>query len=250
MLNDFGIEGVYVVHALKGYEHHELRVKELFMKHHIPFEFVTDGDPSHFKPQLLNTYFTKDINLSTGVLSCTLNHIFAYEKIVKNKNRYALVFENDPFFLGDFFDQITRIAREVNERGLKGFIISLENTCLRYPSFHDTRKGEYLYQASAGRAAGAYMIDYQAAEDILNDLKENKCHTVIDWWHNSMIDRGVVKMFWAHPPLVEQGSHNGLLNSTISSKQKSILRQGQWKAQKIYKMYLHRLFREKRIISD
>jgi glycosyl transferase family 25 len=63
-----------------------------------------------------------------------------------------------------------------------------------------------------------------------------------------MIDRGVVKMFWAHPPLVEQGSHNGLLNSTISSKQKSLLRQGQWKAQKIYKMYFRRLFREKRIM--
>jgi len=245
MLSEFGIEGIYIIHAKKGYELHEKRIKGLFGELGLSFEFVTEGDPDSFSKLKLENYFVPDIKLGSGTLSCTLNHIFAYERIVKNKNRYALVFENDPFFLGDFLKDIKDIALEVQADGLKGFIISLENTCLRFPSMWQTKKNQKIYPALTGRAAGAYLIDYEGASRIVENLKQDKCHTVIDWWHNSLIERRVIKMFWAHPPLVEQGSHNGLLSSTISSKPKSLSRRVQWLVQKSYKMSFRRLFNEK-----
>ncbi len=98
--------------------------------------------------------------------------------------------------------------------------------------------------------AGAYIIDLKGAEQILNDLEQNKCHIAIDWWHNSMIKRGVVKMYWAHPAFVEQGSHNGHLSATISSKPGNTKRKISWFLQKNYKLYFRRLFAEKRIIID
>jgi glycosyl transferase family 25 len=249
ILKNIGIEGIYIVHAKNGYELHEQRINQLFGKLQLSHEFVTDGDPSHFSTELLDNYFSHDIKLKQGILSCTLNHIYSYERIVKNQNKYALVFENDPFFLGNFVNDITRIVNEAESRQLKNFIISLENTCMKFPSYWDTEKGKYLYEANAGRAAGAYLIDFEAAKNIIDDLKTNKCHTVIDWWHNSLIERNVIRMFWAHPPLVEQGSHNGQLNSTISSKSKSYTRRIRWNLQKVYKYYIKRLFKEKRIIS-
>jgi len=244
MLKDIGIEGIYIVHAKKGYEIHEERINEIFGKLNLDYEFVTDGDISNFNKELLQKYFCDEIEskLSKGVLSCTLNHILSYEKMVKNHNKYALIFENDPFFLGDFLKNIKRVADEANDLE-PGFIISLENTTLKFPDFRKVKKGKYLYEASFGRAAGAYLIDLKAAKDILENLKTQKCCQVIDWWHNTLTDHKILKMYWAHPAFVEQGSHNGMLSSTISSKNKSYGRRLRWKAQKFYKMYIYRWFR-------
>ena len=244
MLKDFGIEGIYIVHAKKGYEIHEERINEIFGKLNLEYEFVTEGDISNFNEELLQKYFCREIEskLSKGVLSCTLNHIFSYEKIVSNNNKYALVFENDPFFLGDFLKNIKRVAIEANTLE-PGFIISLENTTLKFPDFRKVKKGKYLYEAPFGRAAGAYLIDLKAAKDILENVKNEKCCQVIDWWHNTLIDKRIIKMYWAHPAFVEQGSHNGKLSSTISSKNKSRGRRWRWKAQKFYKMYIYRWFK-------
>lgn len=244
MLKEVGIEGIYIVHALQGYEVHEERLNEIFGKMNLDYEFVTDGDVSHFTPALLEKYFCPEIDtkLSKGIISCTLNHILSYEKMVANNNKYALVFENDPFFLGDFLKKITRVAKEADTLP-PGFIISLENTTLRFPDFRKVKKGKYLYDAEYGRAAGAYLIDLKAAKDILAHLKTHKCCQVIDWWHNTLIKEKVVKMYWAHPAFVEQGSHNGLMSSTISSKNKSYGRRLRWNAQKFYKMYIYRWFK-------
>lgn len=245
MLKNLKIEGVYIVHALQGYEIHEQRLNEIFSKMNVDHEFVTDGDISHFTPQLLAKYFCSGIQgkLSKGIISCTLNHILSYEKIVQRKNKYAVVFENDPFFLGDFLQNIKKVANEADTLP-PGFLISLENTTLRFPNFRKVKKGKYLYDAERGRAAGAYLIDLKAAKDILEHLKTNKCCQVIDWWHNTLIKEKVVKMYWAHPAFVEQGSHNGRMSSTISSKNKSYGRRLRWKAQKFYKMYISRWFRK------
>nr|WP_294894720.1 glycosyltransferase family 25 protein [uncultured Pedobacter sp.] len=238
------IDGIYIVHAKKGYEIHEERLNKIFDDFQLDIEFVTDGDPTLFSEELLAKYFCSDIQskLSPGVLSCTLNHIFCYERIVKNKNRYAIVFENDPFFIGDFKVEVQKIVREATMLK-EGFIISLENTILEFPSYKSIEKDKLLYAADHGRCAGAYIIDFKAAEDILNDLKSNKCCQVIDWWHNTLINNKVVKMYWAHPPIVEQGSHNGMMSSTISSKNKNQIRRLRWLLQKFYKSKIYHRFK-------
>jgi len=139
VIDELTTNGIYIMHALKGYEYHEKRIAELFHKHKLGYELVTDGDPIHFTPELIEKYFVKDIGatLSKGVLSCTLNHILSYEKIVARKNKYAVVFENDPFFLGDFRKQLENMLPEIDKLE-KGFIVSLENSTLRFPSYWQT----------------------------------------------------------------------------------------------------------------
>jgi glycosyl transferase family 25 len=244
MVEQFGIEGIYIIHAKKGYEMHEARINTLFGQIGLKHEFVTDGDPSCFTEDLLGNYFSSDIRdrLGDGILSCTLNHILSYEKMVQNGDKYALVFENDPFFLGDFVEKIGRITKEADT--LKpGFIISLENTTLEFPPRKTVRKGKLLYKADHGRCAGGYLIDLEGARLILEDLNTRKSKQVIDWWHNTLIDNGVISMYWAHPPIMEQGSHNGTMSSTISTKSSNTKRKLAWRAQKFYKTYILRMFK-------
>ena len=236
---------IYIIHALKGYEGHQARLQEILPFTGIDFTFVTDGDPALWTEVLIDKYFDKHIKstLRTGVLSCTLNHILSYEKMLEAGLEYGLFFENDPFFLGGiegFRPKVDSLLLEAEELE-PGFIISLENTTLRFPKRSRLKKGQKLYAATQGRAAGAYIVDRVGIERMLADLKSKPCDTVIDWWHNDMIDRGVIKMYWAHPVLTEQGSHNGKLNAGISSKNASVFRQLKWKVQKAYKQLLHRI---------
>jgi glycosyl transferase family 25 len=182
-----------------------------------------------------------------GVISCTLNHFLIYEKIVENNYRYTLIFEDDVLFLGNFQKKMDRISRELNNLK-KGFIVSIENTTLRFPSFWETRKNVFLYEALRGRATCGYIVDYEGAYQMLTDLKSNKCPTQIDAWHNLLAKRNVIKIYWAHPPLVEQGSLNGKFHGPVSSKQQSLIRRFRWVIQKTFKITVSRLFRQKYIL--
>ena len=240
-----GIEGIYVVHGLEGYEEREKLLLRLLRDHfNMDFKFVTESTDAYVNQNWIEQYFTYNIKeiLSSGAMFCTLVHILCYEKIVADNNKYAIIFENDVCFLGDFKTKIKSVVEESDSLN-EGFIISLENSTLRFPSWRKIKKGKLLYEASTGRCAGAYMIDQKGAQKILNDLKTNKCKEVIDWWHNDLINRKIIKMYWAHPPLTEQGSFNGKLPSSISIRSKGSIRTFRWNFQKFYKMYLLRWFR-------
>ena len=49
-------QGVMVIHALKGYEDHEKRIIELFDQMGMSYEFVTDGEPIHFRQEVFEKY--------------------------------------------------------------------------------------------------------------------------------------------------------------------------------------------------
>ena len=238
-------EGVYVIHVKKGYELHEQRINHIFKSVDLNHTFITDGDPTLFTDELLSTYFIPDIKekLGTGIISCTLNHFFAYELLIKEQLAFAVVFENDPFFLPHFSRNLYQFLHERLSLS-PGHIISLENSTLRFPSYFQKKNGKTLYKARSGRMAGAYIIDHFAASKILEYTKKMKCNNVIDWWHNHLIHHGIVDMYWAHPPIVEQGSHNGKMQGTISTKSKSVFRLFSWELQKFYKSIIGRLFEQ------
>jgi len=238
------VDAIYVVHGLKGYDVQEKHVNYwLGEKYKLPFEFITDGDASLWTDEQLTYYFENNIRekLTKGALSCTLNHFLCYERMVKNKDKYALIFEDDPFFLGNFVEKFNRMVPEIATLA-PCFMVSLENTTLKFPSFRQTKKGKYLYDAFEGRCACAYLIDQAAANAMLNELKKQKCNIIIDHWHNKIIRQNLIKMYWAHPPLVEQGSHNGKMNSTLSFRPGGYIAQIRWLCKKVYKTYFLRIF--------
>jgi glycosyl transferase family 25 len=240
MLNKFGIDEVFVIHARHGSEQRERWVKELFKQYDIPFQFISEEDSVLPLEELSTNYFPPNIRetLSKGVVLCTLSHFVCYEKIVKQQNALTLIFEDDPCFLKDFHKRLERVTTEAKNLK-KGFIISLERTTLQFPSWKKIRKGQYLYEAQKSRCAGAYLVDLNAASMMLESLKKEKCLKAIDIWHNIILQKGTINMYWSHPPLVEQASHNGKLHSQIQQSRSRF----QWLVQKFYKMYILRWFR-------
>ncbi|MCL2328358.1 MAG: glycosyltransferase family 25 protein [Bacteroidetes bacterium] len=239
------VDAIYVVHGRTGYEEQEKHINYwLKEKFNLPFEFVSDGDVTLWAEKDLGTYFENDIfsKLTKGQTSCALNHILCYERMVQNNNSYALILEDDAFFCSNFVEKFNRMIPEMKSL-VPSFMISLENTTLRFPPIWHTKKGKYLYEAVDGRCACAYVIDKEAAQRMLAELKTNKCAIPVDWWHNEVFKKNLVRSYWAHPTLVEQGSHNGKMNSTLENRRKNFTMHLKWLMKKSYKMYILRLLR-------
>jgi len=251
MLKELGIDKVYVVHALNGYEFHEKHMKNVLSENNIEFEFVSDGDPSFFDKIGLENYFKQEFidNTAKGSISLTLNHIFCLRKIVESNARNAIIFEDDIFLHPQFHKRLKNVMLEA--KGLNpSFFLSLENTTLKFPSYWQKKKGKCLYHAKKGRCTGAYIVDNACAKAILKDLEKEKCDLICDIWYDKLSAKGVFKIYWAFPTLAEQGSHNGLLSSIISMNRKSLGRRINWLFQKSYKLCVRRFFNHKYIIEN
>jgi len=204
--------------------------------------FITDGDIAHFNEELLSQYFISDINnkIKRGAVSCALNHLLCYKKIALGNHEVAVVLEDDFFLLRDFKGLLNKIVQESKSLS-RGFLISLENSSLRFPGFWETKRGKHLYLASQQRCTGGYIIDRTGAQSCLSFTLKHKADREIDLWHEYLVSKNVVQLYWAHPPIIEQGSHNGLMESVIDGKRKSYKRV-RWLAQKFFKQYVRRFF--------
>ena len=130
MINETGVEGIYVVHGISGYESREIMLDNVLHKQFgLPYELVTESRDTLENEALIRKYFKADILkvLNKGALYCTLVHILIYEKIIQNNNQFALIFENDVCFIGkDFIEKIALVVNEAKQLE-EGFIISLEH---------------------------------------------------------------------------------------------------------------------------
>jgi glycosyl transferase family 25 len=244
-----GIDHVYVVHPPTGYEWHEQRLEHV-LKEKLGFyyEFTNGTERNGTWASIaahIPQYFVPNINelLPSGVVDCTLRHILFYQRMVERCDKMALILENDPCPMRNFTEMLAKITAEAKNLPA-GIFISLENTTLRFPPRRAICSGQYLYKADYGRCAGAYILDLEAAKNIMARLRNRKCGMVVDHWHNEMARDGVFTIYWAHPPCIEQGSHNGkTISGAISTKRKGMQRRISWLLQKFYKQRLLRLLR-------
>jgi glycosyl transferase family 25 len=235
-----GIDHIYVVHAPKGYERQEKRLYDILKyQYGFDFEFLNKDED-----EMIPSYFVENIRqvMNRGAIMCSLNHILFYETIISRGDKIALILEDDPYFSKHFLKHLRQIVTEAQTLHA-GFLISLENSTLKFPSRKIIKKNKYLYEASSGRCVGAYLIDNTAAKNIIDRLKQHKCDKVIDHWHNDLINENVFKMYWAHPTCVEQGSISGRISSNNSTQHAGMIRRISWISQKIYKEYILRFFR-------
>ncbi len=186
--------------------------------------FINKGDKKDLTEQVLDTYFTGNRKNVSNSTSCVYKHILAYENIVANKDTLALVLEDDIVFYKNFKKYLPKIIAEIAKEELAGFIVSLEDSLLRYIPRSERVRGKYLYPRSATRYAGAYLIDYQAARRILQRIAKEKCPVPMDWYHDDCAKKGILQIFWSQPTLAIQYSHTGRMATLLDDKGSGLLR--------------------------
>lgn len=231
----------YVIHV-KGAVERERHIKKELAKHKIPFEFMLDGNVENITNEQLERYFDGEMKRKIPPTSCALKHILVYEKIIAENIPKALIFEDDIELFDSFSTIFSASLLEIKNQNLENYIISYENSTLQYVKQSEIISNQVLYKKDYSRCAGAYMIDIKAAKKIIQHIYHQKCNKPIDWVHHELIVNKTLNVYWSHPPIAEQKSHNGKMQSLIDHKRNGFFRRISFFLQKIYKhQILYRL---------
>ncbi len=230
----------YIIHVRTAIER-EKHMQLQLINRKLDYRYVLDGDQQDLNPEVLKKYFTGSMQQVSAMASCAFKHFLAYESILADQIDYALILEDD-IYLNRRFDALSEdILTEVTQRGLSNFLISLEDSNLKYVRGSQRKPGQYIYKAKRGRMAGAYLIDKVCAENILVKIQKTKCHLPVDWFHNFCSDHGIIDIYWSHPTVATQGSLNGKIKSMIDKKPGSLFRIASFRVQRVYKKLMWKL---------
>lgn len=240
------VDKIYVVHVSSNLER-ETHMKRELGKFNLPFEFMIRGDIKDLTRELIDDYFIGE--QMTGDFcaeqSCALKHIYIYERMIEDGVSDALIFEDDVFLKDNFIDVFNKCIQEFRSLSLeeqnKG-LINFEESTLRYVPKDRVEDGKFLYAMDRSRCAGAYYLTGVLAKEVVADVRTGKCDKPLDWYHNTLVDRIHLQHYWCHPAIVQQGSHNGKMQSTIDSKKYGPVRQITWKISRWYKQKIRPLF--------
>ncbi len=219
---------------------------QMMAKFGLSFEYMLQGDIADFSPELLEKYFDEAFvrSHSPAVVSCALKHLLIYEKMLADGVDNALILEDDVFLMPNFTEVFNRSMAELKATGMHDVaLINYENSTLQFAADHSSAKDKVLFQAEKSRCAAAYFLSHALAKEIVAYTREHKCNRPIDWYHNTLIGKIELQHFWCHPPIVEQGSHNGKIPSLLDQKRTGLFRQISWRLQKFYKSSILPLFK-------
>ena len=228
----------FVLHVKSAINRHQHMEQQLSDKN-LNYQYILDGDKESISETTLNNYFGGELNKLSNVTSCAYKHILAYEKMVANSIQYALIFEDDIFLKSHFTETLKKVLSEIERENLSNFLISLEDSDLRFVKRSEIKPNKLLYKKETGRLAGAYIVDIKFAEKALAEIAQNKCNMPIDWFHDMLQKKELVQIFWLSKAVATQGSLNGKIKSIIGNKHKKIHRIITYNIQRLYKICLY-----------
>ena len=231
----------YIIHVSDATER-EKHINSQLKGKNLEAVFVCEGDKKDISKTILETYFSGEMAKVNATVSCAYKHLLAYNKMLENNNKIALVLEDDIYFYDNFEIILEELLHEIKHRNLDNFLLSIEDSTLTYVPNSKRKKGTLIYSAKSGRTAGAYLIDRKAAENILLNARNNKIDLPIDWFHNLCTDQKKINMYWSHPAVACQGSLDGSIPSLIDDKKFGFLKIWSFKVQKVHKQFLYWLW--------
>lgn len=207
------IDKIFIVHYKKLIER-KTHILEQFAKYNITnYEFIEiDRDELH----LQNTsMFTKNYN-SNAKRAITLSHIYAYRESLKYDT--TLILEDDIIFSDNF---INILQSYLNQTPQGYDMLFIGDGCKHHIDTNKLIPNKYIYERDlpsefASRCADSYIISKSCAMKLCKyiDNLPNKINNNIDLWLNIAAVDNKLKIYWAEPTIVTQGTQNGMFTTS------------------------------------
>ena len=172
----------------------------------------------------------------TADTSCSFKHLSACERIVRDGHDTALVLEDELLLPRHFAGQLNRRLPELRSHP--------------HETFAPPPPGQTLVRADHGRAAGAYWLSRGAAERLLGRADAERLEEPFDHFQNRLARTGDMQLWWRHPAIAEQGSHNGMFNSMLAPERGGPLRRLKWLARKTWQHRIRPLLSRARVGAE
>ncbi len=235
------LDQIYILNVKKFTERRKF-MEEQLVKVGLKAEFIFDWDVDELTDQISELYFAKDNNLSAAQKSCALKHITALEKVSRSNSEFVLILEDDAVFAKEFSLGLQRVLTQSEQfSDLKVTYIGSGGNFFIPKS--QRKPGQYLYLGSRGRFADSYIINSVTAQKRLDWILEHKVSNPIDNQFEQ-IDRQLgIEMVWLEDPVIEQGSKNGLFDSTLEPAPPSWMQNLLFNFEKLKRKYIYQLWR-------
>jgi len=157
-------------------------------------------------------------------MSLYLKHIYTY-KVIAEHYEHALIMEDDVILCEGFATKLNTYISQLPECYDMLFI---GDGCDLHIQKDRLIQGQYIYEKcleptswgglGATRCTDSYIVSKKCAKtlyDYICNLKY-QIDLPIDWWLNVAARDNQLKVYWAEPTIVSQGSEIGLFNSSIT----------------------------------
>jgi len=225
------VDKVYVLHYTKLKERRE-NIEKSLNNFGINYELVTDFDQENISEEVINEWYSTNEEtynskidplwgiaqnpfrkLNLAEISCTIKHYLCIEKVAENCSNYGLILEDDVFFVEGFVEKFNYFLSETPDDWGAIFMGCCAN--LRVPK-NLLRQGIHSYPVNhpASRGGDSYILRKDAAQKIISTMKP--FNTISDWELACQLHQHDIKTYWWEPPLVAQGSENGIYTTTLN----------------------------------
>lgn len=208
---------IFVLHYSKLIDRKKCIIEQ-FQKNNITnYEFVENYDKDDLTSDEINMFID---NYRKPTMSLFLKHIYVFRQIAE-KYENALIFEDDVILSHNFIDKFNNYYNQLPDDYDMLFI---GNGCNLHIESHKILPNINIYEKCLNetdwggngctRCSDSYVINKKCAIKLINSLKY-KIDLQIDFWLNMAARYNNLKVYWAEPTIVTQGSQNGTYNSTI-----------------------------------
>ena len=231
---------IYVIHCKTGLEERRRSIESQLGQFGLTFEFILEHDRDELDPKVCQKYFSQ--SYPNNLISLSLKHREGMRRLVASGHKTGLILEDDVILCPDFPIQLEKVLKESNHLAFP-HVIYLSNYGNRYTPRSKLKKNKLIYENNQSRACDSYLITANACANRLDWWEKNIFSLPIDHQVN-VIDPSVgIKIFWAEPTLIEQGSENGTFNSSIGTPHQQWFKWAKWNIDKFYKKHILRNLR-------
>jgi GR25 family glycosyltransferase involved in LPS biosynthesis len=233
------IDHIYVVHC-KQYPERHTYLQKIFDTLNIPkdyYDFVVNTHKSDMTDETVlkyytvdtdirgkelkiigeETYLTKDI--SRGSISCGINHINIWQKVLETEYNNVLVLEDDIIFQQDTIKNLVEATMQLPKKF--SFCSLEEGAGLKVTNYitKNIDQDVMFYKVPDGRmrCTGSYITNKDTCHRLMTFNMKRKFSLEIDmqlWLYGKL---KLIDVYWVYPSVFVQGSQNGTYVSGIQN---------------------------------
>ena len=218
---------IFVLHYSKLTQRKQY-ILEQFASHGITeYEFIERFDKDTITDDECPEFSKNYVANRRTELSLHLKHIHVYRLMMLHDYDNVLVFEDDVVLSDDFMKNLVKYMTQLPADYDMLFI---GNGCnLHIPKYMQV-PNQYIYEKclhetvlggnGAARCTDSYVIHKRCAKKICDYIANLKTkidspNGGVDWWLNDVARDLSLKVYWAEPTIVTQGSQIGLFSRSI-----------------------------------
>ncbi len=213
---------IFVIHYKKLQER-KIHILEQFSKHNLKsYKFVENFDRDNV--DIANIDMFHD-NYDKTQIAIALSHFTVYKNVMEKYN-YAVIFEDDVILCDKFSALLNEYLSQLSE---DYDILFIGDCCNLHIPQEMLVPNTNIYEKShektdwggdgASRCTDSYIISNKGATLLYTYLRKlkHKINVPFDWFLNVAIRELDLRVYWAEPTIVTQGSQRGLFPSSYLS---------------------------------